>query len=369
MQQKPLTTPNKPVMMSEPSKICKFLNYQPNQAVELNRAKFGVAISTRPKNGQAIPITELWNGNAQLPMPYVTMLNFATIGILAVSLSVFVTVLPFDFASFAISLPQPSESSNFSELPAGLSSVQTLPGATGLVEPSQTARLTVTSYNIHSCEGLDLRVKCDRIAEILTRTHADIIGLQEVRAGQEQEIARILGFHVLFARADHVGGYEFGNAILSRFPIRRSDVYPLGVPHHEQRVCLHAEIAWPGEAGAIHVFSAHLGQNETERRRQAQRLASKSILENPSFHNAPRILLGDFNEKSRNGVVNQSLANFQCATGRSWTAFFPIVYLDRVYISNDLKFHDFHIYRTGNALIASDHAPITAVLVKATDTR
>jgi endonuclease/exonuclease/phosphatase family metal-dependent hydrolase len=139
------------------------------------------------------------------------------------------------------------------------------------------------------------------------------------------------------------------------------------VPHHEQRVCLHAEIAWPDDASAIHVFSAHLGQNEKERRQQAERLASNSILENPSFHNAPRILLGDFNEKSRNGIVNHTLASFRCATGRSWTAFFPIVYLDRVYISSDLKFDDFHIYRTGGALIASDHAPITVVVLKATD--
>jgi endonuclease/exonuclease/phosphatase family metal-dependent hydrolase len=296
------------------------------------------------------------------------MLKFATIRVLAVSLSVFVNFIPFDFTSFAISLRQPWESSNFLELPVGFNSVDTLSDPTGLVEPSQTARLTVTSYNIHSCEGLDLRVRCDRIAAILSRTHADVIGLQEVRAGQGEEIARVLGFHVVFARADHVGGYEFGNAILSRLPIRRSDVYPLGVPHHEQRVCLHAEIAWPGGGSAIHVFSVHLGQNEMERRQQAERLASNSIVENPLFRNAPRVLLGDFNEKSRNGFVNQSLASFQCATGRSWTAFFPIVYLDRVYISSDLKFHDFHIYRTGNALIASDHAPITVVLLKATDT-
>ena len=312
--------------------------------------------------------TELWNGNAQLPMLYVTMLKSATIRVLAVSLSVFVNGIPFESTSFAISLPQPWESSTFLALPVEFNSVHTLSDATGLVEPSQTARLTVTSYNIHSCEGLDLRVKCDRIAAILGGTHADVIGLQEVRAGQAEEIARVLGFHVLFARADHVGGYEFGNAILSRFPIRRSDVYPLGVPHHEQRVCLHAEIAWPGDASAIHVFSVHLGQNETERRQQAERLASNSIVENPSFHNAPRVLLGDFNEKSRNGIVNQTLASFQCATGRSWTTFFPIVYLDRVYISSGLKFHDFHIYRTGRALIASDHAPISAVLLKATDT-
>ena len=273
-------------------------------------------------------------------MRYATMLKFATIRVLGVFLSVFLNFIPFDFTAFAISLPQ----------------------------SSQTARLTVTSYNIHSCEGLDLRVRCDRIAAILSHTHADVIALQEVRAGQEKEIARILGFHVLFARADHVSGYEFGNAILSRFPILRSDVYPLGVTHYEQRVCLHAEIAWPGDAGVIHVFSAHLGQNEAERRQQAESLASNSILEHPSFHGAPRILLGDFNEKSRNGVVNRTLASFRCATGRSWTAFCPILPLDRVYISRDLKFHDFHIYRTGTALIASDHAPITAVLLKATHT-
>jgi endonuclease/exonuclease/phosphatase family metal-dependent hydrolase len=300
------------------------------------------------------------------------MLKFVAIRVLAVALSVFVNFIAFDFTSFefGISLPQPWESPNFLALPVGFNSVYTLSslsGPAGLAEPSQITRLTVTSYNIHSCEGLDLRLRCDRIAAILSRTHADVIGLQEVRADQE-EIAHVLGFHVVFARANHVGGYEFGNAILSRFPIRRSDVYPLGVPHHEQRVCLHAESAWPGGASAIHVFSAHLGQNEKERRQQAERLASNSILENPSFHNTPRILLGDFNEKSRNGIVNHTLASFHCATGRSWTAFFPIVYLDRVYISSDFKFDDFHIYRTGSALIASDHAPITAVLLKATDT-
>jgi endonuclease/exonuclease/phosphatase family metal-dependent hydrolase len=274
---------------------------------------------------------ELWN--CSVAMPHRTTLKFAMIRVLTVFLSVFVNFI-------AISLPQ----------------------------TSQTARLTVTSYNIHSCVGLDLRLRCDRIAEILRRTYPDVIALQEVRAGQAEEIAHLLGFNVLFARADHVGGYEFGNAILSRFPIRRSDVYPLGVPHHEQRVCLHAEIAWPADASAIHVFSVHLGQNEKERGQQAERLASNVILENPSFHNGPRVLLGDFNEKSRSGIVNQSLANFQCATGRSWTSFCPILYLDRVYISSDLKFYDFHIYRTGSALIASDHAPITAVLLKATDT-
>jgi Endonuclease/Exonuclease/phosphatase family len=138
------------------------------------------------------------------------MLKFVTIRVLAVALSVFVNFIAFHFASFefGISLPQPWESSNFLALPVGFNSVHTLPGPTGFADPSQAVRLTVTSYNIHSCEGLDRRVRCDRIAAILSRTHADVIGLQEVRAGQEEEIAHVLGFHVVFARADHVGGYE-----------------------------------------------------------------------------------------------------------------------------------------------------------------
>src|SRR6202162_1243362 len=188
------------------------------------------------------------------------MLKFATNHVFAVTFSV-VKFIPFVLISLAISLSHP-QSSNFPNLPAGLNSVHTLFDPEGNFAPSKTARLTVASYNIHSCEGLDLRVRCDRIAAILSRTHADVIALQEARAGQAEQIARVLGFNVLFARADHVGGYEFGNAILSRFPIRRSDVYSLGVPHHEQRVCLHAEIAWPGDASALQVVSAHLGQNE-----------------------------------------------------------------------------------------------------------
>src|ERR1700747_691464 len=103
------------------------------------------------------------------------MLRFVTVRVLALALSAFVNFLAFHFASFASSLLQPWESSDLLALPVGFNSVHTLSGPTGLGEASQTARLTVTSYNIHSCEGLDLRLSCDRIAAILSRTHADVI--------------------------------------------------------------------------------------------------------------------------------------------------------------------------------------------------
>ena len=62
----------------------------------------------------------------------------------------------------------------------------------------------------------------------------DVIGLQEVvRAtegdllDQAAELAEGLGYHVAFGRAPSDRGYPFGNAILSRWPITRTDVFPL----------------------------------------------------------------------------------------------------------------------------------------------
>jgi endonuclease/exonuclease/phosphatase family metal-dependent hydrolase len=223
--------------------------------------------------------------------------------------------------------------------------------------------LHVATYNIHSCKGLDFKFECNRIAEVLKGTQADIIGLEEVRQGQEEEIARLLGFNVVFGRADHVHGYEFGNAVLSRFPIRDSHIYLIDVPNRQKRACLRADVAWPGEGQMLHVFVVHLGLDSAERREQAERLASPEILLDPSLQGAPRILLGDFNEKERNGEVNARLTPILGRSGaRSWPAFAAIVYLDRVYFSSDLKLKSVRAYGGGSAFIASDHAPLTAVL-------
>lgn len=97
-------------------------------------------------------------------------------------------------------------------------------------EVNKTPQLRVVTYNIRSCEGLDGHYRCDRIADILRRVGADVIALQEVRAEQAAEIAQRLGYHVFFGHADIVHGYNFGNAILTRIPIRETYLYPIGVP-------------------------------------------------------------------------------------------------------------------------------------------
>jgi endonuclease/exonuclease/phosphatase family metal-dependent hydrolase len=223
--------------------------------------------------------------------------------------------------------------------------------------------LRVVTYNIRSCEGLDGHYRCNRIADILRRIGADVIALQEVRAEQAAEIAQRLDYHVFFGHADTVHGYDFGNAILTRLPIRETHLYPIGVPGRQQRAALRADITWPAGTQTLHVFTLHLGLSVAERREQATRLASPQILEDPSIQNEPRILLGDFNEKFNHQDVNHALKPLlQLAGKRSWPAFLPFIDLDRVYFSRDMKRRSAHVYRSGSAMIASDHLPLVAVL-------
>lgn len=95
--------------------------------------------------------------------------------------------------------------------------------------------LRVMSYNIHHAEGLDGRVDVERIARVILDAKADLVGLQEVDRGVERtqrrdlpaELARLTGLQVRFERnIIHQGG-DYGNAILSRFPIRSFRNFPL----------------------------------------------------------------------------------------------------------------------------------------------
>ncbi len=191
------------------------------------------------------------------------------------------------------------------------------------------------TYNIRSCEGLDGHFRCDRIADILRRIGPDVIALEEVRAEQAAEIAQRLGFNVFFGHADTVHGFDFGNAILTRLAIRQTHVYSIGVPGRQQRACLRADIAWPGENQTIHVFAVHLGLSVAERRAQGERLASAEILEDPSIQNEPRLLLGDFNEKFNHQDVNRKLKPLLQLIGKkSWPAPLPFVDLDRIYFQS-----------------------------------
>jgi len=88
-------------------------------------------------------------------------------------------------------------------------------------------RLRVVSWNIHHARGLDDRVDVARIADELRVLDADFVLLQEVDVGVRRsggvdipaELAKRLGMQSAFAKNIPYQGGEYGNAILSRWPI------------------------------------------------------------------------------------------------------------------------------------------------------
>lgn len=98
--------------------------------------------------------------------------------------------------------------------------------------------LRVMTYNIRWGLGADGRYRLDRIAAVIQESGADLIGLQEIERGsprshfrdQPARLARLLGMEVAFGPNLRLGTWDFGNALLSRLPIRRWRNVPLPVP-------------------------------------------------------------------------------------------------------------------------------------------
>jgi endonuclease/exonuclease/phosphatase family metal-dependent hydrolase len=89
--------------------------------------------------------------------------------------------------------------------------------------------LTVASYNIHQCIGRDRRWHPGRIARVLQELDADIVGLQEVHsraeasdeAYQMKYLADVTGFEAVAGTTMLKRGSEYGNVLLSRFPVTK----------------------------------------------------------------------------------------------------------------------------------------------------
>src|SRR5690606_26445426 len=91
-------------------------------------------------------------------------------------------------------------------------------------DPDQALR--VMTYNIHSCVGLDGRIRPERIARVLNAFDPDLIAVQEVdahrpRSGghdQAKAIAEHLRLEHAFYAVFEEQNEKYGIAVFSRFP-------------------------------------------------------------------------------------------------------------------------------------------------------
>lgn len=195
--------------------------------------------------------------------------------------------------------------------------------AARLVVGTPPDRVVVATWNIHHGEGLDARIDLPRIAAVLRAAGADVVGLQEVdrnvgRSGvvdQTAELARLLGFaHRAFGRSIPLGGGEYGNALVSRWPIASVAIHPLPNPaSREARTVLDARITLPA-GRTLRAMVTHFdhGGDPTTRN-----LSADAVLGLLGSSSEPTVLIGDLNDTPGSETLRRLEARFADASARN----------------------------------------------------
>jgi endonuclease/exonuclease/phosphatase family metal-dependent hydrolase len=221
--------------------------------------------------------------------------------------------------------------------------------------------LRVVTYNIHRSRGMDRRTRPQRIADVLAPLNADVIALQEAIGpsatgpGHAEIIGAALGMGWIMAPVRELRRHQFGNMILSKFPMWDHAQHDLSwktcEPRGAQRVAIDAG------AGTLQVY---------ERRFQAERLAT--WVHARKVH-GPKLLFGDFNEWSRplaTDILAKRLKSIDLfpylKRRRTYPGLFPFLHLDHIYYEGDIEVRQISLPRNRKTLMASDHLPLVADL-------
>ena len=235
---------------------------------------------------------------------------------------------------------------------------------------SRSRTIRVVTYNVHRGRGLDGRTKPDRIVAVLQDIDADIVALQEVvgagprHGGHAEEIGAALGMGWVMAPTRQLWSHQFGNVVLSRFPVLHHVKYNLSWKTCEPRGCMRVDLDLDGFT--LHFYNCHFGTAILERRVQAERLAG---IVSDRRTTGPKIVLGDFNEWTRgpaSALLSERLKSIDLGAHlrrrRTYPGVFPLVHLDHVYYEGDVEVEKIELVRSRRALIASDHLPLVVTL-------
>lgn len=250
---------------------------------------------------------------------------------------------------------------------------------------SSAAVLRVMTYNIHHGAGMDGKLDLDRIAEVIKSRDTDVVGLQEVDANysarsdfqdQAKILAKKLRMYYVYGPAIVAGDPQnpnlYGDAVLSRFPIKDSKVHKLRFRQgHEPRVCIEARICINGKEYTFMV--THLDHMKNDVRIEQ----AEDIIKAVGNVQGPIILMGDFNclPPGENGsdewsrktkpvglVIEKFEDTFLLAPKGSPGTIRGDRRIDYIFVSPDLakKVKSCRVIRTPLTDVASDHIPVVA---------
>lgn len=256
--------------------------------------------------------------------------------------------------------------------------------------------LRVVSYNIHhgvgndGCaeapaptEGADCGLNLQRIAEVVARHRPDVVALQEVdrhwlrSAGSDQPavFAHLLGMHACYGAnlmlpAEMPGSRqrEYGNLILSRFPITgcRNLPLPKASADAEQRGLLLARVQVAGIF--VQIANTHLHTGKDDRM-----LQTKAIADTLRPITTPIVLMGDMNARPGDPELAYVMSTLRDAwqlagegqglTSPATPGAPPRNRIDYILHSPTLLVESIDVDTTPMAMMASDHYPVAATLV------
>ena len=244
--------------------------------------------------------------------------------------------------------------------------------------------LRVMTYNVHGCGGMDGRTSIYRIARVIAHYEPDVIALQEShgdsRGNQAQAIAEELlrNFHFVHGLPP-VEQDEYGNAIISLFPMRR--IKGACLPTLTGRTIEERGALWVAldvHGTELQLVNTHLGLFSLERQKQAEALMGPDWL-GDSHCLGPVILCGDFNafpsSPAYRSIVSRMHESQEAAIGHkprnTFFGRYPVGRIDHIFCSQEIKTLKVEVPRTHLTRLASDHLPIIAEFslpVKAADT-
>ncbi|MEO8537786.1 MAG: endonuclease/exonuclease/phosphatase family protein, partial [Betaproteobacteria bacterium] len=225
--------------------------------------------------------------------------------------------------------------------------------------------VVVATWNIHGAIGGDRRYAPDRIIGVLKEIDADVVALQEVapvRAHRDflAHLEQSTGFAVVAGLLPQRHGSDFGNAVLSRYPMSNVRRLDLSVGHYEPRGALDVCID-TGSTHPLRVIATHRGLRPGERREQVGRIVSAIARDVPH----PTLLMGDLNEWYLWGRPLRWLHGHfghNPRTPRTFPSHRPLFALDRIWVSPTGALRKLGRHATPLARAASDHLPLVATL-------
>jgi len=190
-----------------------------------------------------------------------------------------------------------------------------LPCPTVAQEP---AVLRVLTWNLHHGEGVDGKLDLNRIAACIRESQADVVALQEIeymtgRTGQvdqPRELGRLCGLSSVFGKNLDFQGGGYGNAVLSRFPVRSSFNRRLPIlDNGEPRGVLVVELEIPRLPQPCLVLCTHLDHRTADSERRLGAGTIRDLI--ATRQGVPALLAGDLNDIPESPVLQLFLKDWE----------------------------------------------------------